>query len=341
MSPAPQDDVVATVINFNTASLAVRCVQSLLDTGIRRILVLDNASAAADYERLVSTLPAAGDRVRIIRSEDNLGFAQGSNRLIDEALRELGCGRVLLLNSDAVAVPTGLQACLVAMREAGHDLMGGRMMKPASGAAAPVVDSLGISLYKCLLASNRMSTADAYLGPTGGFAVFSRRFVEEVLRLHGHVFDPSYFCYAEDTDLCVRARLLGVPVGYADETVAYHTGQGSHSKGRDDFILYHGIRNSIWMAAKSIPGWLLLTQLPWFVLLHGGIVVRHTLQGRWKTLLRLYVDAIRGLPRVIKKRRAVQASRRVTLAAFRAHLDRHFYEPAYVAGALRDLFRRR
>lgn len=341
MQPAQQDDVVAAVVNYNTAALTVRCVQSLLDAGIRRVLVLDNASGSGEYERLRSTLPPAGDAVRVIRSEENLGFAQGCNLLIEEALLEPGCGRVLLLNSDAIAERAGLAACLLAMHQAGHDLMGGRMLKPAAVGAAPVVDSLGISLYKCLLASNRMSTADAYLGPTGGCTVLSRRFVEEVQRLHGYVYDPAYFCYAEDTDLCVRARLLGTSVGYADEVVAHHVGQGSHAAGRDEFILYHGIRNSIWMAAKSMPSWIIFTQLPWFLLLHAGIVVRHTLQGRWRTLWRLYGDAIRGLPAVLAKRAAVQASRRVTLAEFRSHMDRHFYETAYLSGALRDLVRRR
>lgn len=341
MQPAQQDDVVAAVINFNTASLTVRCVQSLLDAGMRRILVLDNASGSGEYERLRASMPADGDRVRVIRSEENLGFAQGSNLLIDEALVEPGCGRVLLLNSDAIAERDGLGACLLAMHLAGHDLMGGRMLKPAAVGAASSVDSLGITLYKCLLASNRMSTAEAYLGPTGGCTVLSRRFIEEVQRQHGYVFDPAYFCYAEDTDLCVRARLLGTSVGYADDVVAYHVGQGSHAAGREEFILYHGIRNSIWMAAKSLPAWIIVTQLPWFVLLHAGIVVRHTLQGRWRTLLRLYLDAIRGLPSAIAKRKAVQASRRVTLAAFRSHMDRRFYETAYLAAALRDLFRRR
>ena len=341
MQPAQHDDVVAAVINYNTADLTVRCVQSLLDAGIRRILVLDNASGTGEYERLRSTLPAAGERLRVVRSEENLGFAQGSNHLIDEAVLEPGCRRVLLLNSDAIAEREGLGACLLAMHRQGHDLMGGRMLKPPAVGVSSAVDSLGISLYKCLLASNRMSTGDAYLGPTGGCTVLTKRFIDEVQQLHGHVFDPAYFCYAEDTDLCVRARLLGTSVGYADEVVAYHVGQGSHAAGRDEFILYHGIRNSIWMAAKSIPLWILVTQLPWVVLLHGGIVLRHTLQGRWKTLLRLYADAIRGLPQAIAKRRAVQASRRVSLAAFRMHMDRHFYEPGYVAAALRDLFRRR
>ena len=276
-------------------------------------------------------------RVRVIRSDINLGFAGGCNRLIDEALRDPDCERVLLLNSDAVAVPEALQACLRAMREGGHDLMGARMMKPA--AAGDAVDSLGVALYQSLLASNRMSTDEAYLGPTGGLAVYSRRFLAEVIRVHGAVFDARYFCYAEDTDLCVRARLLGSSIGYTDEVAAHHAGQQSNAGVYDDFILYHGIRNSLWMAAKSIPGWILFTRLPWFIVLHAGIVLRHTLRGHWRTLWRLYRDAICGLPAVLAQRRVVQATRRVTLGEFASHMDRRFYESRYLRGAMRDLFR--
>jgi GT2 family glycosyltransferase len=340
MDSSPTDGVTAAVVNFNTAGLTRQCTRSLLDAGISSILVLDNGSAMADYVELRAEHPATDTRVRIIRSESNLGFAQGCNRLIEEALVDPRCQSVLLLNSDAIVVAKGLEACLREMREWGHDLMGGRMMKPAAEGSEPAVDSLGITLYKSLLASNRMSTADAYLGPTGGFAVYSRRFLEEVRRLHGYVFDPMYFCYAEDTDLCVRARLIGCLVGYADDVVAYHEGQASNAGQYNDFILYHGIRNSIWMAAKSIPLWILITHLPLFVILHVGIVIRHTLQGRFRTLLRLYGDAVAGLPAAIANRRAVQASRRVTLKDFRSHIDRQFYETRFLKGAVRDLFRR-
>jgi GT2 family glycosyltransferase len=335
------EDVVAVVINFNTACLTGRCTRSLLDAGIARILVLDNGSAAQDFAQLRSEHVAAAERVSVIRSDVNLGFAQGSNRLIEEALRAPGCRRVLLVNSDATVEARGLDACLRAMRDSAHDLMGGRMLKPITAdRPGQTVDSLGITLYKPLLGSNRMSTADAYLGPTGGFAVYSRRFLEDVSRLHGYVFDPAYFCYAEDTDLCIRARLLGCSVGYTDEVVAWHEGQASNAGQYNDFILYHGIRNSIWMIAKSIPGWILIVHLPWVLMLHAGIVVRHTLQGRWRTVLRLYRDAIVGLPSAISGRRAVQASRRVTLAAFRSHIDAQFYESRFLKDAVRDLFRR-
>ena len=336
MEPGLVEGVVAAVVNFNTAELTRRCVRSLLGSGVNAVLVLDNGSPPEDYGRLCAV--EGVDGVRILRSELNLGFAQGCNRLIDEALGMPGCERVLLVNSDAVVDSAGLAACLAEMQDGSHDLMGGRMLKPTVVGGSETVDSLGISLYRSLLASNRKSIEDAYLGPTGGFALYSRRFLEEVKRLHGYVFDPSYFCYAEDTDLCVRARLLGCAVGYTDRVVAYHEGQASSTGDYNDFILYHGIRNSIWMAAKSIPFWILIAHLPWVLVLHAGIVIRHVRQGRWRTVLRLYRDAIARLPAVLAERSRVQSSRRVTLREFRRHIDRQFYERAFVRNALRQLF---
>ena len=340
ISPAPKDDVIAIVINFNTAALTRRCTQSLLEAGLPRVLVLDNASARSDFEQLRRDHARLADRVRIIGSESNLGFAQGSNELIDEALSDPRCRRVLLLNSDAVIEPAGLDACLAAMDAGRHDLMGGRMFQAAAGGNDGDVDSLGIAIYGSLLASNRKSIEDAYLGPTGGLAIYSRGFLEEVKRAHGYVFDPTFFCYAEDSDLCMRARLLGFSAGYADEVMAHHEGQASTAGGHNDFVLYHGIRNSIWMAAKSIPASILLTQLPWVILLHGGIVLRHVLQGRWRTVWRLYRDALAGMPRVLAARRTVQATRRVPVKALRTLIDRQFYESRFLKGAIRDLFAR-
>src|SRR4051812_48631725 len=101
-----RDGIVAAVINYNTADLTRLCTQSLLDAGMGRVLLLDNASAAEDFARLQAA-HAGTPAVRIVRSEANLGFAAGNNLLFETALADAGCRAVLLVNSDAVVVASG------------------------------------------------------------------------------------------------------------------------------------------------------------------------------------------------------------------------------------------
>src|SRR5690606_24509670 len=128
---------------------------------------------------------------------------------------------------------------------------------------------------------------------------------------HGHVFDQNFFCYAEDTDVAARALLLGYEPGYVDAVVATHEGQVSSGGGFTDFVLYHGIRNSVWMMVKCVPGWVLLLCAPLIVLMHVGILLRHGAGGRPGVVRRLYRDAWRGLSATWRKRRAIQRTRRV------------------------------
>ena len=50
--PGVAEDVVAAVVNYNTAALTRACTESLLASGVPQVLVLDNASSEADYRRL-------------------------------------------------------------------------------------------------------------------------------------------------------------------------------------------------------------------------------------------------------------------------------------------------
>lgn len=332
-------NIAAAVINYNTAALTVRCVDSLLEAGIPHILVLDNASNVLDRDLLTERMLQRPPLVQTVFSDKNLGFAGGSNLLIDAILEDPSIRYVLLLNSDAVAVANGVQAMLRAISGSGCAMAGGRIVQdprePQDGPA--IIDSLGITIYRPLLASNRKSLDEIYLGPTGGCAVYARPLLEDLKRLHGYIFDPDYFCYAEDTDLCLRARLLGYQACYVDDVIAHHLGQASSGGGFNSFVLYHGIRNSIWTVLKSVPWSILLLCLPWVVLLHVAIVVSHTLQGEAGTVLRLYRDAIHGLPRMWRKRRTIQSTRRVPIRAIWHLITPRFYEEAYLRAAIRRL----
>ena len=329
--------LTAVVVNFNTFDYTARCVASLVRASrVARIVVVDNGSAAHDCEALAAWL-ASQPRCEFIPQSANLGFAEGSNIAIRIALANPDCGAVLLLNSDAELVDGG-EASLLQLLEtnAAAGLVGGRVVKPGGA-----VDSLGIAFYVSCLASNRMSDRDRYFGPTGSCVIYRRELLERLEHEHGHVFDPEFFCYAEDTDVAARALLLGFEPVFADAIVARHEGQVSSGGGFSDFVLYHGIRNSIWMMCKSVPALVLTLCSPLILLMHAGIVLRHGLKGKWSVLRSLYVDAWRGLPAMWRKRRLIQARRRIGARAFLRRLTFRFYDADYLSAAVRDLFARR
>jgi GT2 family glycosyltransferase len=325
------------IINHGTAAATQGCLDALatqLPVGAR-VHVLDNGSLAADVEQLSAAVAAHAANVTLSLSLKNLGFAGGMNLLLRRALADPAVGQVLLLNSDTEPKPGFIAAMQARIDPASNtDMVAANLRNPVAGA----VDSLGITLYRSTLASNRKREDEILLGPSGGCALFSRRLLEDVLACHGEWFDEAFFCYAEDTDLVLRARWLGYVPAYAAEAVVDHAGSLSSGGPENDFVLYHGIRNSLWWLAKDAPvGWL-LRSLPWFIFLHCGIVARHLRRGRLRVLWRLYRDATRGLPAMLRKRQRISASRRVPKKDFRKWVEPRFYERDYVRRAWRELW---
>ncbi|HRX80069.1 MAG TPA: glycosyltransferase family 2 protein [Pirellulaceae bacterium] len=322
----------AVVVNFNTSTETLECIASLLRLGTRidRIIVVDNASAESDRRALRVGIEHYDATVFLVEAQENLGFSGGCNLGIARLLELANIQRVLLLNSDALAYP----AMSGWLDTQSADIAGATVVKAGGGGE---VDSRGIVMYSSALASNRQGLEEPLLGPTGGCAIYSRRFLEHVQHVHGYIFDPDFFCYAEDTDLAARAILLGYVPEHCDDVVAEHIGQVSSGGGFNGFVLYHGIRNSIWVGLKCFPLWSLLKRAPFILALHIGICMRHGSSGQLRTLLRLYFDALRGMPRMLRKRRAIQKARVASIRDFEQRISRRFYEPRYVRQAVREL----
>jgi glycosyltransferase involved in cell wall biosynthesis/GT2 family glycosyltransferase len=324
------------LVNYNTADRTLRCVESLqASAALLRLVIVDSGSRVEDMARLRAGLPDLWAQAELIASPVNIGFAAGCNRAIERLLADNAISHVLLLNNDAVAAPA-LHGWLAEFGSGKNtsDLAGGRVLK----LQGDTVDSLGIAFYRSLLASNRLVPGEPFFGPTGGCAVYARRVLETLRSADGSVFDEEFFCYAEDTDVAARALLRGFVPSYCDAVLARHEGQASSGGGFNDFVLYHGIRNSVWMLVKCVPARLLLWHLPWLLTMHAGIMLRHGLRGKFGVVFRLYRDALAGLPRMWRKRRRIQARRRVAVAEFGARISPRFYDRGYLRNALRELW---
>ncbi len=329
------------LINFGTAARTIRCLASIArcDPAPDRVLVLDNASEARDFATLASEIaPLPASALRLYRSPVNLGFAAGSNFLVHAALDDPACRQVALLNNDAVAETHFLSSLSRALGPdpAATGLAGGRMDRLGEPGCP---DTLGISLYASLMPANRLDAADPYLGPTGGCCLLSRGLVERLVAVSGYCFDPRFFCYCEDTDLALRAVMLGFRPAWAPETVALHEGQAS-SGADSEFIAYHGLRNLVWMHAKLVPGRTFAKYGLLLAAAHAMTVVRQGLMGRIGLMGRVYRDAFARLPE-FRAERARFARETVATAA---DLDRliapRFYRRGYFAEVLASIRRR-
>jgi len=251
--------VCAVVVNHEAGAALLECVASLRAEGVVEVIVVDNASSDGSTEALVS----ADGAVRLVQTGTNLGYGAAANRGIDATGLEL----VLVSNPD-VAVHGGALAALVEVLGADPVLaVAGPRILEADGTRYPsarrfpsLVDAAGHALLGDLAPNNRF-TRRYRMGDlatdqvtevdwvSGACFLARRRALEE---LGG--FDESYFMYAEDTDLCWRARRAGWGVVYVPDAVVTHV-QGISTARRPYRMLVAHHRSVFRFATRTERGW--------------------------------------------------------------------------------------
>lgn len=74
------NEIMALILNYNSCGLTTKCVNKLLDISEDlKILVVDNCSTDNSYEKLSAYFLKDGQRVEIIKTDANLGYANGNN----------------------------------------------------------------------------------------------------------------------------------------------------------------------------------------------------------------------------------------------------------------------
>lgn len=181
--------------------------------------------------------------VRLIANQENLGFGVANNQGVAAAR-----GRhVLLLNSDTV-VPSGTVALLLAKLQEDSEVgMVGPRLVNADGSAqrsafrfpTPTILLLEqLSLTRLLPVVRRRdvgSGRDDSLSVDWllGACLLARR---DLLQTLGP-FDPRFFMYGEDIDLCYRLRATGWDIRLVPEAVITHLGGQSARRYRVQMAL--------------------------------------------------------------------------------------------------------
>ncbi len=229
-------DVSIAVVSYNTRELLADCLRSIQDTAAgvsHEIIVVDNASSDGSAEMVSRDFPNA----RLIRNQENLGFARANNQAISISRGRL----VLLLNSDAVLV-TGTVPSMVSFMDAHPEagIVGGQLINPDGsfqGSYADFPGFLGEVLLLTKLAwaiypqtypsyPAAQSRQERAVDWVFGACLMARREAVEAVGL----LDGEYFMYTEETDWCFRMRQAGWLVYYLPNARVVHWSGQSASK---------------------------------------------------------------------------------------------------------------
>lgn len=306
------------IVNFNGGEVVERTLEALLAQSRRpeRTIVVDNASSDGSAERIAATFP----EVELIRLDHNAGFAGGNN--IGVAAAE-DCEWVALVNPDAFPEPNWLERLIYAAERRPEYSFFGSLMLRADDPRE--VDGTGDAYHVGGMAwrrDNGRPLAEAHLQPGEIFspcaaAALYRR--EAFLAVGG--FDETMFAYYEDSDLAFRLRLLGERCFYVPEAVVHHVGFSTAGE-ESPFTVYYSQRNLVWAWVKNMPLPLLFVYLPQHVLVNLLNIGWYTMRGQMKPVLRSKLDALRGLPPVLRRRRELQARRVVSARELRARMEK-------------------
>jgi GT2 family glycosyltransferase len=228
-------NATAVVLNWRTAGLTVRAVEALIADGVpaERVVVVDNASDDGSVATFRRELPAC----RVVVLEENGGFARGNNR----GARELPGEAYLFVNSDAFVHAPGSVARLLAAltgrsavavpRLLNDDLSLQPTVVPTSSPLPELVRACGVSRF----VPNRLQPSlGTHWDHRESRAIQAAICPVVAIRTDGwsrlEGFVERDFMYAEDLDLCWRARKLGYEVRFVAEAEFVHLGNASAAR---------------------------------------------------------------------------------------------------------------
>lgn len=305
------------VLNYNGRELLERTLPSVVGQrgGQTSVLVLDNGSSDDSRDYLEREWP----QVQVVALERNVGVAAALNRCVQEARTEY----VALLNNDVELDPRWLEKLIVTLEDDPTVVsVSGKMLR---WDRREVIDTAGDTMRWSGAVVNRgrgeldrgqYDIAGPVLSACAGAALYRRRAFEEV-----GPFDEDFWSYLEDVDWGFRARLAGFESRYEPAALAFH--MGGATTGRD-WRRYAAVqrRNLFLLVLKDYPTGALLRHGPRvgaFAFLQALASLR---DGIAREHARGLGQVVRGLPRTLGKRRAIQRRRRIGVAELDALMAR-------------------
>lgn len=288
------------IVTWNAKELLKNCLISLYNQTYKNfeIIVVDNASKDNTVQMIEREFP----EVKLVRLNENKGFTGGNI----EGLKKTKGEFIALLNNDAEASPQWLETLIKPMFE---DEKVGICTSKVIIKGTNILDSAGSGLTTAFsgFKIGMGEKADLYNEKRyvlGGYAcacLYRKKMLDEI-----GFFDEDFVFNHEDTDLDFRAFLSGWKCVYVPDAIVEHRVSATLGYMSAKSVYYFS-RNSEFVWIKNAPTRLMLKYLHHRILYEiasfGYFGIMHR---QWKAFLKGKWDAIKFLPKMMKKRKEIQ-----------------------------------
>ncbi len=294
--------------NWNGARHLPTCLDSLRRQTYPHleVILVDNASRDESVALVRRDYP----HVVLVQLDENLGLTGGINRGVQAARGEL----IAPLNNDTEVAPGWAEALVTALLdhpEAGMSaskmLLFDRRDTLHSAGDAYGVDGIPVNRGVWQKDEGQFDDDEYIWGGCGGAVAYRRAMLDDI-----GLLDEDLFMYCEDVDLNWRAQLAGYRCVFAPQAVVYHH---LSATGGGEIASYYTGRNTLWVLAKNYPGELLRRH--WRAIVRAQLRITCDALKAWRgaaarARLRGQLAGLLGLPRWLRKRRALQARQKVS-----------------------------
>lgn len=291
--------------HWNAAHHLPTCLDSLRNQTYPHVevIVADNGSTDGSLELLASHYAW----VRAVALGENLGFTGACNAGIKVAQGAF----VILLNNDTEVDGHWVEEIVAAFgRHPQAGIVASKMLlfdqRDTFHTAGDFIRVNGIPGNRGAWQKDegQYDREEEVFSACGGSAAYRRAMLDQI-----GLLDNGFFFSCEDLDLAWRAQLTGWKCVYNPRAIVYHKLKAS---GGGVTASFHDGRNFVYLLVKDYPGD--LWRANWWAVLLAQLRITSEALRAWRgaaarARLRGQLAGLLGIPKMLRKRRAVQRSR--------------------------------
>ena len=274
--------IAVVILNWNGVQLLEKFLPSIVQNSPEATVYLaDNASTDDSISFVLTNFPS----VKIIKNENNYGFAGGYN----EALKNIDASVYALVNSDIEVTENWLLPIIETFeKEPQTAIIQPKILDyknkeffEYAGAAGGFIDQYGYPycrgrLFETIEKDNGQYDDECEIFWASGACFFIRSVVYHELK----GFDADFFAHQEEIDLCWRSYNKGYKTKYISRSIVYHVGGATLQQGNPKKTFLN-FRNSLLMLTKNLPQKSLYRILFFRMILDGIAGIQFIFKGKF------------------------------------------------------------